>query len=241
LVAKNITALLNAKNQLQDKHDELALFVYKASHDLKSPVASMMSLMDLHNESKDENEKELYLKMISDCTFKLNTVISDLLILGKITNTELEYEIVEIKPLIDSILKSIEFMEGFKHIALNIHIDEDSKSIITEMGLLRTILLNLIDNAIKYRKKGSEPSLINIHISTKENGILFNIMDNGIGIAESQQPSIFKMFYRATSASRGSGLGLYIVKTGLLKLGGTISFESTFGIGTTFSIFIPSK
>lgn len=241
LVAKNITALLNAKSQLQEKNDELNLFVYKASHDLKSPVASMLALMTLHNESESAQEKAIYIEKIGDCVSKLNTIMSDLLVLGQITYGALEFEQTSIKTIIDNILKSIEFVDGYKDIQFNIDINEDAKFINTEKGLFQTILLNLIDNAVKYRQKRGEQPFINIQISKKENGILFKIEDNGIGIPEPQQASIFKMFYRATSASKGSGLGLYIVKISVLKLGGTISFESTLGKGSTFNIFLPIK
>ena len=241
LVAKNITTLLNAKNQLQDKNDELSLFIYKASHDLKSPVASMMGLMALHKESNDAGEKDMYCDKIAECASKLNTIISDLLVLGRITYGDLEFETVEINQIIDGIFKSIEFMHGFKDIEFNIHIEDQAKFIKTEKGLFQTILLNLIDNAVKYHKKGAEPSYIKISVSNQENGIIFKIEDNGIGIMANQQANIFKMFYRATSASKGSGLGLYIVKTSVLKLGGSITFESTYGKGTSFSVYLPSK
>jgi len=241
LVAKNISTLINAQKQLQDKNDELNLFVYKASHDLKSPVASIMSLIALVKESRDTNEINSYCTMVSDSASRLNTIISDLLILGRITYGELEFEQVDFKQIIDTILKSIEFVDGFKDVSFNIDIDDNARSIITEKGILNTILFNLIDNAIKYRKKRVEPSYINIHISSKDGVILFNIEDNGIGIADLQHTNVFKMFYRATSTSNGSGLGLYIVKTSVLKLGGSISLESTFGKGTTFHLYLPSK
>lgn len=241
LVAKNISTLIKAEKQLQEKNEELNLFVYKASHDLKSPVSSILSLMALINESKDINEIKMYCKMIADCTSRLDTIISDLLVLGQITNRELEFEQVDIKQAIDDILKSIEFVDGFKDVNFNIIIDDNTQSIITEKGLFHTILINLIDNAIKYRKIGTEPSFINIHVSNHDKRVLFKIEDNGIGIADLQQANIFKMFYRATSASKGSGLGLYIVKTSVLKLGGTISLESTIGKGTTFSLYLPMQ
>lgn len=241
LVAKNISTLINARNQLQEKNEELSLFVYKASHDLKSPVSSMMGIMALINESQDIDELKMYMKMISECTVRLDTIIADLLVLGRITYGELEYEQVDIKPMIDDVLKSIEFIDGYKDIALNIVIDDSVKSIITEKGLFQTILQNLIDNAIKYRRKGDEQSFINISVDSHEKGILIKIADNGIGIAEHQQANIFKMFYRATSASKGTGLGLYIVKTSVIKLGGNISFESTAGKGSSFKIYLPSQ
>ncbi len=241
LVAKNISAQIDAKNQLQDKNDELNLFVYKASHDLKSPVSSMQSLMGLINESSTMEEMKEYCKLISECTSRLDIIISDLLVLGRITYGELEFKKVDIKDLIDSILKSIEFADGVKDIDFNISIDDKARSIITEKGLLQTVLFNLIDNAVKYRENKKERSFINIHTDIHGEGILFKIEDNGIGIADAQQGNVFKMFYRATSVSKGSGLGLYIVKTSIAKLRGTISFESETGKGTTFKIYIPSN
>ncbi|MES2590777.1 MAG: PAS domain-containing sensor histidine kinase [Bacteroidota bacterium] len=242
LVAKNMSTLINAKNQLREKNEELNLFVYKASHDLKSPVSSMMSVMHMMNESQDINELKMYSKMVDQCINKLDTVISDLLVLGRITYGELEYKEIDINEIINTILTSIEFVHDFKEITFDIVIDKKAETIVSEKGLFQTILLNLIDNAIKYRqKRENEPSYIRINVTPKGKGVLITIEDNGIGIAENQQPNIFNMFYRATAISKGSGLGLYIVKTGVLKLGGTISLESTFGKGTTFKVYIPSK
>ncbi len=239
LVAKNISSLISAKNQLQDKNDELNLFVYKASHDLKSPVTSMMSMMSLLRQSNKVEEMRLYITMMDECINKLNTVISDLLILGQITYGNLESEQVNVKEIIQDILKSIEFLKEFKNITFDISIDEKAETLRSEKGLLRTILLNLIDNAIKYSKKREEPSYIRIHITPHKKGILMEVKDNGMGIAEHQLENVWKMFYRATAISKGSGLGLYIVKTSVNKLGGTLSLESGVDKGTTFRIYIP--
>jgi PAS domain S-box-containing protein len=241
LVAKNMSSLINAKNQLQDKNDELNLFVYKASHDLKSPVSSMISVMNLLKKSENVSEMQLYIKMVDECITKLNTIISDLLVLGQITYGELECEKVDVKELIDTILKSIEFVKEFKDIHFDIKIDDAARSVVTERGLLRTVFLNLIDNAIKYSKPREESSQVNIEVTTYKKGILFTIKDNGIGIAQHQQENVWKMFYRATAISKGSGLGLYIVKTSVAKLGGTISLESEYDKGTTFKAYIPSQ
>lgn len=240
VVAKNMTALLEAKHQLQDKNDELNLFVYKASHDLKSPVSSIQGIMNLARKSDDLSELKMYCKLIDESAKKLETILSDLLILGKITYAELKFESIDIKTVLDDILKSFEFLEGAKDIRFKINVDDKAKSIRTEKGLSHTILSNIIDNAIKYKQKRAEPSYINIDVSNHDNGVLFTIEDNGIGIEESLQKNIFKMFYRATYESKGSGLGLYIVKMSVLKLGGNVSFESSLAKGSTFKIYLPS-
>lgn len=242
LVAKNMSSLISAKTQLQDKNDELNLFVYKASHDLKSPVSSMMSVMNLLNKSKNMEEIQLYITMVNECINKLNTIISDLLVLGQITyGEELGYDKVNVEAVLLDIVQSIEFVREFKDISFTISVDDNAKTIITEKGLVRTVFLNLIDNAIKYSKRQKEEqSYIRIYVSVYEKGILFEIIDNGIGIPPHQQENVWKMFYRATATSKGSGLGLYIVKTSVNKLGGTIRMESDSNKGTSFSVYIPS-
>lgn len=240
-VAKDITALLNAKEQLQHKNDELNLFIYKASHDLKSPVSSMLGIMSLLNKTEDKGEVKAYLKMMEECINKSNALINDLLVLGRITYSELKDESISIKTMLDDIIAGMAFVDGYKDIHFNVTVDDKAKFIITEKGLIQTVLLNLIENAIKYRRDAGEPSYINIRVSDQESGILIQIEDNGIGIEESLQADIFKMFYRATLISKGSGLGLHIVKKSIAKLGGTISFESTFYKGTTFNVYIPYK
>ncbi len=241
LVAKNITALLEAKNQLQDKNDELNLFVYKASHDLKTPVSSMKGLLSLASKSKDLKEMKMYFKMIEECNNKLDTIISELLVLGRITYGDLKYVEIKVKLLFDEILKSTALKYNHKDIDFSLKIDKRANFICTEKELLFTIMLNLIDNAIKYRKKREEVSFIHVNVTEQDKGLLFIIEDNGIGIESSLQENIFKMFYRATYTSKGSGLGLYIVKTSVLKLGGTISFESSVDKGTTFKVYLPTN
>ena len=182
MVAKNISTLIEAQQQLNDKNDELNLFVYKASHDLKSPVASIKGLMSLIKQSKNKNDIKTYHNLIDEGIEKLDKVMSDLMILGQITYKELIYEEIETKSLINDILKSIQFTDGYNDITFNISFENAAHRIISEKGLFRTILFNLIDNSVKYKKERNVPSLIRINVSRHKNGILMQISDNGIGI-----------------------------------------------------------
>jgi PAS domain S-box-containing protein len=241
LVAKNISALLNTRDQLQAKNDELNLFVYKASHDLKSPVTSMMGLIGLINKSNDPEEIKNYCRMVEKCTEKLDSVLNELLVLGHITYGELEFSTVNIREIIDEILSSIQFVDNFNQVEKTITIHDNISEIITEKGLLKTILFNLIDNGIKYYNPKAEQPFLKVDIKATSEGISIVVEDNGQGIQKEFQPNIFKMFYRANYISKGSGLGLYIVKTSVAKLAGTILFESELLQGCRFEIRIPCK
>jgi PAS domain S-box-containing protein len=241
LVAKNISALLNTRDQLQAKNDELNLFVYKASHDLKSPVTSMMGLIGLINKSNSLEEIKNYCRMVEKCTEKLDSVLNELLVLGHITYGELEFSTVNVKEIIDEILSSIQFVDNFNLVEKTITIHDNISGIVTEKGLLKTVLFNLIDNGIKYYNPKAEKPFLKVDIKATADGILIVVEDNGQGIQKEFQPNIFKMFYRANYVSKGSGLGLYIVKTSVAKLAGSILFESEHMQGCRFEIRIPCK
>jgi PAS domain S-box-containing protein len=241
LVAKDITALINSIEQLKNKNEELNLFVYKASHDLKSPISSMMGIMSIINNTKDENEIKTCLKMLDDCIQLSNNVINDLLILGRITYGKLHFENIDINQVIDNILNVLVKFIGFNEIKIDIDIDESIQAFYTEKGLFQSIMLNLMENAIKYRQHGAKNSYLKIQIAPYDKGILIEVEDNGVGIKETHHPNIMKMFYRATQNSHGSGLGLYIVKMSFFKLNGSITFDSTYLKGTIFKIYLPSQ
>ncbi|HHE76682.1 MAG TPA: ATP-binding protein, partial [Candidatus Parcubacteria bacterium] len=115
--------------------------------------------------------------------------------------------------------------------------------VFTDASLLKLVIENLIDNAIHYTRKGGEVS-VNIERKNGRN-IIFKIKDDGIGISEEEKKYIFKKFFRAENAlrkrTRGNGLGLYICKSIIEKLGGKIWFDSKLNKGTTFYFTLPIK
>ena len=114
----------------------------------------------------------------------------------------------------------------------------DSVEVQSDAYRLKVVFSNLISNAIKYHDLAKDKPYILISCD-KNHGYHINVEDNGIGIPEEHQSKIFDMFYRAHDRSEGSGLGLYIVKETLTKIGGQISVASEHGKGSTFSITLP--
>ncbi len=108
----------------------------------------------------------------------------------------------------------------------------------TRIGIL---LSNLFSNSIKYQDFRKDSSFVQVTVLTSSEKAVITVKDNGIGISEKHVNKIFDMFYRASENSKGSGLGLYIAKETVAKLGGSIKVESKFGISTAFEIIIPNS
>jgi signal transduction histidine kinase len=107
---------------------------------------------------------------------------------------------------------------------------------------LYSIFQNVIDNAIKYKKiENKFESLIIITIDVNQEEVKIGITDNGIGISEEFEDKVFDMFFRGTTSSSGTGLGLYIVKTSVEKLEGTVTLNSIYGKGTSVNIVFPNR
>jgi signal transduction histidine kinase len=110
----------------------------------------------------------------------------------------------------------------------------------TDILRLKIVLANLIDNSLKYRDEKKEKPFIRIEAGERDDVMVIVVIDNGLGIDHIYLDKIFQMFFRASEHSKGSGLGLYIVKEALNKINGSIQVESDPGAGTTFMVKIPS-
>ena len=238
LIIKDITAKKQIEMELVEKNKELDTFVYKASHDLKGPLSSIKGLVALSRESIEDRAALSYLDMIEKTAGRLDKVLLDLLQVTKIKKSDMVPGKIVLKKLVNEILESLQYDSGYRKVSITVYCDENA-TVCSDLNSVNSILQNLIVNAINYRNPESFASWVDIIINTKENGVEIVIADNGIGIPYEQQERIFEMFYRASNRVDGTGLGLYIVKNALARLGGTVRVESKVDSGTTFFIFIP--
>jgi signal transduction histidine kinase len=130
-------------------------------------------------------------------------------------------------------------MEGSEDVVKQIDIIEQAP-LISDAYRLLVIFNNLLSNTIKYRDSKKDQNFIHFYITVEKDTLKIRVQDNGIGIAPDFLPKVFNMFYRATERSEGAGLGLYIVRETVHKLGGKISVDSEVGVGTTFDIEVPN-
>lgn len=224
-----------AEQNLIASNSELEIFVYKASHDLRGPLASIIGLVNVSNyEIKDETAKE-YMNMIGVSTRKLDHTLKELVKTMKIKDTSRFDDLIDFNKLIQTKLEDFKYFKGYDNLEITVNVSID-KDFYSNNFLLETIFQNLIENAIKYQNDTQSQSFLKIDVVSVNNKIQIVFEDNGIGIKSSVQGLIFDMYYKAVESSKGSGLGLYLVKKCVEKLEGKVELRSFAGKGSTFTI-----
>jgi PAS domain S-box-containing protein len=241
----NISERKNAEKQIQLQNEmlekanaELDRFVYSVSHDLKSPLSSVLGLMSIADMSEDITEVKDCIRMMRDRINALNGFIEEIINYSRNTRTDAMMTEVLIGDMVEKILDGLKFMDKMQSIRLQLDIDPELV-ICTDSSRLKIVLNNLIGNAVKYHNLRQDDPYIRIQAKVVNKHAFIVVQDNGQGIDESLTSRIFDMFFRAHEKSEGSGLGLYIAKEMILKLNGEIQVESKKNEGSTFSIKIP--
>lgn len=230
-----ILALNNRLNEsLTKANHELDNFVYIVSHDLRSPLLLTKGLLDISKLKVGEKEEVLkYLDLAGKSINNLDDIIKEILAYSRNSRTGLQYESFDLKTIIKEIKDGLEIKDSPSFSFLEEY-NGDSR-IYSDKGRLHTILRNLITNAVKYRKKELNDTYVKIVFGKTGNRFTITVSDNGQGIARESMDKVFDMFYRATSAAPGTGLGLYICKEMLEKMGAEFYLDSTEGQGTSFT------
>jgi signal transduction histidine kinase len=234
-------ALLLQNEELKKINKELDSFVYSVSHNLKAPLMSVLGLINL---AKMEDEKNgnlftSYFSMMERSIHKLDDTLKEILEYSRNARKELSLEKVDIAKIINDNLEKMQYMPGSELIRKNVTINASSE-FVSDAYRISVVFNNLVSNAIKYADNHKENPFLNISVHIDQGKAVFIIEDNGIGIGKEYLSKVFDMFFRATMAKDGAGLGLYIVKETVEKLYGKISIESEPRVGTSFKIELPN-
>lgn len=232
-----ISMLEIEQHNLKKANSQLDTFLYRSSHDLRSPLTTISAIVSAIQHSGDLNEIREYLKAIDDRVIQADNVIRDIITLRKTQKTDLAIAKIDLVEEIENEFNSL-LDSSKKYPSLTIDAP-NGITVNTDPARLHMILTNIIGNAIEY-DKGEGQSKINVKVGPAEKGVNIEVSDNGAGIDERHLPKIFDMFYRATKSSNGTGLGLYLVKDALDHMEGEIEVFSQKGKGTTFYIYLPN-
>jgi PAS domain S-box-containing protein len=235
---KKVQEAVTRKNEeLRKINTELDNFVYSISHDLRSPLLSIKGIVSLITHSNEIDEKtRKYLEMVDGSATRLDGTIQEILEYSRNSRLEIAHEEFDVVNMVKQSYNDLQFSaQGNMQLILDI---QTSPVLFSDKSRIGVLLKNVLGNAIKYRKKEID-SFVKFTLKRERGTIIMHISDNGEGIDAMHLDKIFTMFYRGTTSSVGTGLGLYICKEIANKLNGDLHVESTLGVGTTMTITIP--
>ncbi|MCX8490973.1 MAG: PAS domain-containing sensor histidine kinase [Cyclobacteriaceae bacterium] len=234
----DITEQKGVEEELKTRNAELDNFVYKVSHDLRAPLSSVLGLVNLATLEGNDDSLAEYIKIIGQKIKQLDNFISDVLSHSKNLKLDVKIEKIDLQLLIENSFKDLDYLKGADTIIK--HLDISSEAFFSDKWRIGEIFRNLISNSIKYRDFEKPNAEISIKVQTNQDRATITFSDNGIGISATDQNKIFDMFYRASVQSDGAGLGLYIVKNAIEKIGGLLKVTSQLSKGTTFELKLPN-
>lgn len=230
--------ILKQNTELKTLNEELDRFIYSAAHDLKSPLASLDGLVHLADKEINSPAHRHYFQMMSTSVKKLNGFINDITDYAKNKRQALVIEKVDLDSLIRDIVESLKFLPHAEKVLVKIKCSE--MEFFTDRTRLEIILKNLIANSFRYLDIAKSKNYLKIDAVFRDNHVYLTIEDNGIGIGKQHLTKIFQMFYRAVEHSKGTGIGLFLVKESVKMLRGRIGVKSVLGEWTTFNVTLPN-
>lgn len=229
--------LMRKNKELHRINTDLDNFVYTASHDLKAPISNLEGLFSLlkYDLGSDLDKHQEVLSRIENSMTRLNSIILDLTDLTRIQHEENKVEQVNLTEMLDEVEGSLENLIY----SCNAVVDRDLSGfdqLNYSRKNLRSILFNLVSNAIKYSSPERRP-VVKIKTEMQGGRYVLQVSDNGLGIDEKYKQKIFSMFRRLHTHVEGTGMGLYLVKRILDNSGDRIELDSEPGKGSTFRLF----
>lgn len=238
---KSQSLLLKKSNrELKKLNSELDNFVYSTAHDLRSPLTSLLGLLNLIKFENRQEELTLYFEKMRGSIQRMENFIGQIVSYSKNSKLSVENSVVDFVGLIDEIFEDHQFIEGTNRIRKEINFVTHAV-FVSDMSRLRIIFNNLISNALRYHNPNQKSPFIAININISEKFATIEFTDNGVGISAEHIHKIFDMFYRANFNSQGSGLGLFILRETIKKLNGEVTVISELGVGTSFKIMLPNE
>ncbi|WP_229236061.1 PAS domain-containing sensor histidine kinase [Dyadobacter tibetensis] len=234
--------VMRALKKERELNNMKSQFVTIASHEFRTPLATILSsasLIGRYQTSEEEEKRQKHVLRIKSAVTNLTEILNDFLSLGKLEEGQVKVASVETN-LSEFCGGLIEEIRGLCKEKQNLNFLHSGINLVwLDKQLLRNILFNLLSNSIKY----SEPyRTINLMVQGTADQVRITIQDEGIGIPEGDKDHIFDRFYRAKNAgtAQGTGLGLNIVQHYVELMGGSIDFQSEVGVGTTFEVVLPN-
>jgi two-component system sensor histidine kinase/response regulator len=230
--------LNNKVHELERANDELNRFVYSTSHDLRSPLANILGILNVAKLQQPFDDPNNYYGMIESCVNKMDVFIHKIIEYYKGIRVDNVNEVIDFTSVLNESIELCNMQNP--QIVFEVNVDQ-ALAFRSDGFRLSLILNNLISNAVKYQREDEKNPKVAITVKVSEIEAVVNIEDNGVGIIDEHLNKIFQIFFRSTDYRNGLGIGLYIVKEALTRIGGDITVKSDFGKGTKFTLTVPNQ
>ncbi|MGM0579745.1 MAG: sensor histidine kinase [Bacteroidota bacterium] len=246
-VIKDISRSIKQKQELGQQHallekskNEMDRIIYSASHDLRSPISSILGLLNLLNIAHTDKERKEYIYLIQSSVMKLDSLVQTLGRISKNSNETLKDEKIEFEALFDLVKDELSFHSNYQKVTFNQNFDQNY-IFYNDLDRITLVIYNILKNCLDFIDYNKPRNIVEIEIICKSDKVIIRIFDNGIGISKSTIGRVFDLFYRGSDRSKGSGMGLFESKEAIVKLGGKIKLNSEYTLGTSIEIEIPNS
>lgn len=218
-------------------------FISTVSHELRTPLTAIKGYVDLilEGEAGEINETQRdFLQLVAHSGDRLTHLINDLLDVERIESGRavMRRELLDINPVIRDVVRTFGEEVARKGLSLQTNVPVQLPMVIGDRERIEQVLANLVNNAIKYNRPSG---FIKVMVGQEDAFVRIDVIDSGIGISKENQRRLFERFFRVDTTTGGTGLGLAIVKSIVDKLGGKIRVESQLGVGSTFTVLLPTE
>lgn len=215
-------------------------FIKSCSHDFKSPLTSIEGLVMIAGYSTNQEEVNHCLTLIQQCALNMLNSIHKLEEYTIVQHRKLCNDDIQADQLVDKVVKEYSKEIDQQQIVVSTRIVQYSPWISDEQCNY-LVLKNLVENAVNFIDREKKPNWINIKIDVSDEFVSLEVSDNGVGIADDEKEKIFEPFHRSSTQSKGSGLGLFLVKGIIEKLKASVTLSSIQKVGSSFLISIPNN
>jgi signal transduction histidine kinase len=235
-INENLEAIVIKRTKLlEETNRELDTFLYRASHDLRSPIRSILGLCNII----DSIPSSELLARMKGTTLGMDRMLKKLIYISEISQQSSNISTVQVSTSIQEVKSRLEETIRDTGVKINVECPENI-TIRTSPALLENILTNLVENAIFFSMiKDSHHAQVDIKAIVKGNAMEISVYDNGVGIEEAIRPRLFDMFFTGHEKAKGNGLGLYAVQKSVTALYGKVHVESEVGHYSRISVLIP--
>ncbi|MBL0745822.1 sensor histidine kinase [Chryseolinea lacunae] len=227
--------------ELVKAKDAIEQFIYSCSHTLRSPLKSIAGLVNIlkSEQGNPEIDPAIFLSSIEKTVSKMESVLNELEQFLTNSRQSLTMHAVDAKTILDDVLHECRDAIQTANVRVTTSIKQPV-ALCTDGNRLHVMLAHVISNAIQFRDTAKARAEIHVNIKVMASVCLIRVRDNGVGMTDAVLPHIYELFYRGSVQSAGAGVGLYVVKEILNKIGGIITVRSEVGVGSAFLISVPN-